>query len=198
MFNDLLESVATYFQYPQYSQYSKYPQYSQYPRYSQYPQYSQLYPGPEYRSYPAVPATPEAVLPSPTLETQAAPQPQPVFSLNNLVSIQDPPQDLVLPIFQDPPQDLVLPIFQDLPQDSQQEDEGIVRAVVEPIPPIPEPSASSTSVVVDPTLPSPPSPLSPSAEVSSQFHAQDEFGNHEYGYNNVNSAKHEVSQALMV
>ena len=186
MFNDLLESVATYFQYPQYSQYSKYPQYSQYPRYSQYPQYSQLYPGPEYRSYPAVPATPEAVLPSPTLETQAAPQPQPVFSLNNLVSIQDPPQDLVLPI------------FQDLPQDSQQEDEGIVRAVVEPIPPIPEPSASSTSVVIDPTLPSPRSLLSPSAEVSSQFHAQDEFGNHEYGYNNVNSAKHEVSQALMV
>jgi len=27
---------------------------------------------------------------------------------------------------------------------------------------------------------------------SEQFHAQDEFGNHEYGYSNLNSAKHEV------
>ena len=27
---------------------------------------------------------------------------------------------------------------------------------------------------------------------SSQFHAQDEYGNHEYGYKNMNSAKHEV------
>jgi len=30
---------------------------------------------------------------------------------------------------------------------------------------------------------------------ASQFHAQDESGNHEYGYQNVNSAKHEVGSA---
>ena len=32
----------------------------------------------------------------------------------------------------------------------------------------------------------------PDSSSSSQFHAQDEYGNHEYGYKNMNSAKHEV------
>ena len=31
-----------------------------------------------------------------------------------------------------------------------------------------------------------------SVAASSQYHAQDELGNHEYGYSNANSAKHEV------
>ena len=30
---------------------------------------------------------------------------------------------------------------------------------------------------------------------SEQYHAQDEYGNHEYGYRNLNSAKHEVGVA---
>ena len=32
-------------------------------------------------------------------------------------------------------------------------------------------------------------------DVSEQYHAQDEYGNHEYGYSNLNSAKHEVGVA---
>merc|ERR1712211_158807 len=32
----------------------------------------------------------------------------------------------------------------------------------------------------------------PVVHQSSQFHAQDEFGNLQYGYNNINSVKHEV------
>lgn len=35
----------------------------------------------------------------------------------------------------------------------------------------------------------------PSAPSTIQFHKQDEFGNYEYGYDNVNSAKHEVGNA---
>ena len=35
-------------------------------------------------------------------------------------------------------------------------------------------------------------PTSLSVAASSQFHAQDELGNTEYGYSNTNSAKHEV------
>jgi hypothetical protein len=35
----------------------------------------------------------------------------------------------------------------------------------------------------------------PDSAESSQYHAQDEYGNHEYGYKNVNSAKHEVGSA---
>ena len=60
-------------------------------------------------------------------------------------------------------------------------------------------SPPSTSAVVEQILPvSPPpairEPIAPPGppSVSSQYHAQDEFGNHEYGYENVNSAKHEV------
>ncbi|TRY71188.1 hypothetical protein TCAL_17327 [Tigriopus californicus] len=40
-------------------------------------------------------------------------------------------------------------------------------------------------------VPSPANPLS-----SSQYHSQDEFGNYEYGYNNINSAKQERGNAL--
>merc|ERR1712241_779749 len=32
--------------------------------------------------------------------------------------------------------------------------------------------------------------------VSSQFHAGDEFGNSQYGYSNLNSAKHEIGNAF--
>jgi len=39
-----------------------------------------------------------------------------------------------------------------------------------------------------------PAPLSPQS-TSSQWHAQDEAGNHEYGYRNENSAKHETGVA---
>lgn len=35
----------------------------------------------------------------------------------------------------------------------------------------------------------------PSAPSTIQFHRQDEFGNYEYGYDNVNSAKHEIRNA---
>lgn len=41
------------------------------------------------------------------------------------------------------------------------------------------------------SVPTPANPLS-----SSQYHAQDEFGNYEYGYNNINSAKQERGNAL--
>ena len=49
---------------------------------------------------------------------------------------------------------------------------GLVTGLVEPLPHLP------------------PAPLS--VATSRQFHAQDELGNHEYGYSNANSAKHEV------
>merc|ERR1712241_12087 len=32
--------------------------------------------------------------------------------------------------------------------------------------------------------------------VSTQFHAQDEFGNYQYGYSNINSQKHEIGNAI--
>ena len=58
---------------------------------------------------------------------------------------------------------------------------------VEPVPynalPIPDPIPAVPHSVAAPA---------PDSAESSQFHAQDEFGNHEYGYKNVNSAKHEV------
>merc|ERR1711997_1136951 len=82
-----------------------------------------------------------------------APPPQPVFS---------PASDLLLPV--------ISPI-------EKNEEVGLVRGLVEPIPPPPPPALA-------------PTPLSISA--SSQYHAQDELGNHEYGYSNANSAKHEV------
>ena len=84
---------------------------------------------------------------------------------------------------------------------SQEQDKDTVRAVVEPIFSF---SPPSTPAVVEQILPvsPPPAVLEPRAppppSVSSQYHAQDEFGNHEYGYENVNSAKHEVRDELGV
>merc|ERR1712107_443646 len=45
---------------------------------------------------------------------------------------------------------------------------------------------------VQPALPPQPYVQLPVVHQSSQFHAQDEFGNLQYGYNNINSVKHEV------
>lgn len=44
-------------------------------------------------------------------------------------------------------------------------------------------------------LPAPVAPV-PAPAFSSQFAAQDEFGNSQYGYSNLNSAKHEVGNAF--
>merc|ERR1711990_786105 len=149
--------------------YSRYSGYSGYPSYPGYPGYYHQ-PSSYHRNFlPPVCSLPEPVLPEESLETEhyLAPQPQPVFSVS----------DLLLPV---------------IPQDEEKE---IVQAVVEPITPLSPPIPLPTQAVVEPipSPPSPPSALSPSASGSSQFHAQDEFGNHEYGYSNVNSAKHEVS-----
>ena len=149
----------------------------------------------EFQPVPAVPvAHDDTVLPAPTLDIsddipndvkQIYPVPEPVFSLKALSPEESIPfhenhiearvepavasiPDKMPDVFNlEPAASLAVPVFNKAP------------ATVEQIPAIPVPA------VKKPIVPAP-------SSSSSQFHAQDEEGNHEYGYTNVNSAKHEV------
>ena len=57
---------------------------------------------------------------------------------------------------------------------------------------IPNLGAEDISVVAAPVQPYHGVPVAPPSHSSSQFHKQDEFGNYEYGYSNINSVKHEA------
>ena len=58
---------------------------------------------------------------------------------------------------------------------------------------IPEPIFAVEQIIPDYTKPTGDVPHA--SDISEQYHAQDEYGNHEYGYSNLNSAKHEVGVA---
>ena len=59
---------------------------------------------------------------------------------------------------------------------------------------IPEPIFAVEQIIPDYTKPAGVVPHDV-GDVSEQYHAQDEYGSHEYGYSNLNSAKHEVGVA---
>ena len=99
------------------------------------------------------------------------------------------------------------PVLETVPEPVQHQPLPVLKTAPVPVPqprPAPEPVFS----LQRPERPAPvqelapvearveplPGPLSPQS-TSSQWHAQDEAGNHEYGYRNENSAKHETGLA---
>ena len=152
----------------------------------------------QFQPVPAVPiAHDDAILPAPTLDLsddvpndikQVYPVPEPVFSFNNLKQeeiIPDFHQNHVAARVEAIPAVASIPakipdVFKIAPAATPAVPVlKTAPATVEQIPAIPVPALK------EPLIPAP-------SSSSSQFHAQDEEGNHEYGYTNVNSAKHEV------
>jgi len=120
-----------------------------------------------FRPVPAVPVIrAEAVLPDPVLETVPEPVHQPLPVLKTAPLAVPQPRPAPEPVF----------------------------SLQRPERPAPAPAPVQELAPVEARVEPLPGPLSPQS-TSSQWHAQDEAGNHEYGYRNENSAKHETGLA---
>lgn len=172
-----LPRVFGYSGYSDYGGYNGYFHQPAFPSRLTRPQASPLELASKFRPVPAVPVIrDEAILPDPVLENIPEPVHQPLPVIKTVPKPVHHAQPLpVIKTAPAPQRPLPAPepVFSlQRPVQATVEELAPVEARVKPLP----------------------APLSPQS-TSSQWHAQDEAGNHEYGYRNENSAKHETGLA---